>query len=311
MRIVKVSPILLLLVALVGCSGLDIHNYKIKNSAKEQLRFYISHANDQKLSNKLIIMIQGSSHSSVRRRFGMIENFFPAVDVLYMEKYAIDNDNVFWENNYRQRRIHDISSIIRHVTTEIYKNKLKQVYIVADSEGGVIAPEIAVGLSDTITYLIILGAGGYSQSREFEILLEKELKQSTKGMFWQVGISSREQLQQKFDLIRNKPSHKKFWLGHSHKYWNSYLWYSPEQYISRLHIPILYVIGNRDESVPVETVLYLQNKLSSKKNISFYVAPGLDHRFTNQDGNNKINEIIEQVVIPWFEDKPSTRKARQ
>ena len=61
------------------------------------------------------------------------------------------------------------------------------------------------------------------------------------GLFEKVGIRTEEDLQNKFVEIRNNPSPDKFWFGGTYKRWNSYLNYSPEEYIISLDLPVLFI----------------------------------------------------------------------
>jgi hypothetical protein len=56
----------------------------------------------------------------------------------------------------------------------IYNKKIHNICLFSGSEGGAISPEIALEINE-VSRLIIVGAGGYGQSKEFEVLLQKEL----------------------------------------------------------------------------------------------------------------------------------------
>ncbi|MBM7623663.1 alpha/beta hydrolase [Sporohalobacter salinus] len=219
----------------------------------------------------------------------------------FKEKYAFDNKKLYNKTNCRQKRIQDIEFVVKYVLDNIYNNNLENVVLLGGSEGGVIVPEIASDLEE-ITHMVVMGAGGYSQARELEILLEQEISSEEEGLFEKVGIRNEEDLQNKFDEIRNNPSPDKFWFGGNYKRWNSYLDYSPEEYITSLDIPVLFIIGKEDKMVPYQPVEYLAKKLGNKDNFRFEILPGLNHSFTDKDGNNKINYIIEQIILPWYHE---------
>jgi len=121
-------------------------------------------------------------------------------------------------------------------------------------------------------------------------------------MFSQAGIGSKVKLEEKFEEIKNDPSSEKFWLGHTYKRWNSYLWYSPEEYISQLNIPSLFITGSEDKSSPPEAVEYLRGKLKGRDSFKLQIIPGLDHNFNDQEGKNKIIDIINTVIIPFLKE---------
>jgi pimeloyl-ACP methyl ester carboxylesterase len=227
-------------------------------------------------------------------------------DILYLEKYAFDNKEMFEKTNCLERRIKDIEFVTNHVIKEVYHNSLKEVLILADSEGGGIAPQIASDIQE-ITHMIIMGAGGYSQGKELEFLLEQELSSEEKGMFENVGIRNKKDLQNKFVEIRNNPSPDKYWLGCTYKRWSSYLDHSFEEYIAGLDIPVLYIIGKEDKMVPYQSVEYLANKLGDKNNFRFEIIPELNHNFNDKSGNNQMKKIMKKIILPWYKENKIKR----
>lgn len=304
-KLLGILALFLLLTLLVSCSNkvsLTIDKGKVINSKGEILKYYLGKKSENKLSDKLLVMIQGSGRDSITRRFGMgAGGARLGFDILYLEKYAFDDKELFDKTNCRERRIEDIEFVVNYVISNIYNNNLKEVLILADSEGGSIAPEIANDLKE-ITHMIIMGSGGYSQAKEFEVLLEKELNSNKKGIFRKVGIKNKEDLLNKFTEIRKNPSYKKTWWGCTYRRWNSYLDYEPEKNILNLDMPVLFIIGKEDKSVPYESVEYLANKLGDKENFSFEIIPGLNHNFADKAGNNKMKEIMKKIILPWYKE---------
>ncbi len=303
--LIRIVLLLCLIVSIGSCSrsiNLSFEKYEVANLRGEKLYFYIAKKPNTESGNKLLVMIQGSGRWSIQRRFGLgAEASLFGFDILYLEKYAFDDKKLFRETDCRERRVEDIKFVINHVLNDIYKGKVNELAIVADSEGGIIAPEVALSIKEA-AHLLILGMGGYSQSKEFEILFEKELNQREEWMFEKAGIYNRGQLMEKFEEIRNNPTVEKSWLGHTYKRWNSYLFYSPEEFMSQLKISTMFIIGENDKSVPVESVKYLMEKLKDRDNFRFHIISGVDHSFTNSKGNNKMPEIIKTIIIPWYKE---------
>ncbi len=55
-----------------GCStsvSLGIHTFNVANEKSDSLTFYLG-SREEELSNKLLVMIQGSGNESIKRRFG-------------------------------------------------------------------------------------------------------------------------------------------------------------------------------------------------------------------------------------------------
>ncbi len=68
----------------------------------------------------------------------------------------------------------------------------------------------------------------------------------------------------------------------------------------QLKIPVLFITGEEDRSVPVESVKYLMSKLKDRGNFRFHIIAGADHNFKDSEGNNKMKEIIKTIIIPWY-----------
>ncbi len=292
----------LLSINFYGCSTsikLSIQGFNVVNENGDPLTFYLA-SNEKGLSNKLLVMIQGSGHESIKKRFGWgAEATTLGYDILYLEKYAFNDLKLFIKSDSRQRRLADIQFAINYIKKNIYQNKLKEIFLFADSEGGTLVPELAYN-NALVKRAVILAAGGFEQSKQFEILLEKEKKEHYKGFLTTNGITSKADLQNQYNIIKSNPSSKKSWLGHSYKYWNSYLWYNPDQILEKLDIPILHIIGERDRNVPVKSIKYLMERFKHKKNLEYHIIPGLDHSFIDSNGNKQMDKVLKEIVLPWY-----------
>jgi len=107
-------------------------------------------------------------------------------------------------------------------------------------------------------------------------------------------------LVKQFEIIKNNTSNDIFWLGNSYNYWNSYLWYNPDEIIESLNIPILLLIGERDRQVAVESVIYLQERFKHKTNLQIKIIPDLDHSFIDSNGNKQFGKVLKEMVLPWY-----------
>lgn len=294
--------ILALSVYISNCStliSLGIKTYNVTNAEGDTLTFYLG-SKEEGLSNKILVMIQGSGNESIKRRFGWgIEAATLGYDILYLEKYAFNDSLLFIKSDCRQRRLNDIQFAINYIKNNVYNNDLEEIFLFADSEGGALVPELAFN-NIVVKRAIILATGGYEQAKQFEILLEKEQKGNYKGFLTLSGITSNEDLQRQYNNVKKNPSKDKLWLSHSYKYWNSYLWYNPDAIIEKLDIPILHLIGERDKSVPVESVKYLQERFKHKTNLRIIIIPGLDHSFIDSSGNKQFGRILKEIVLPWY-----------
>ncbi len=290
-------------ITLIGCShniSVGIKSFCITNQQGDSLFFYLGKKDGSEGMDKLLVMVQGSGRESIKRRFGWgIEAAGLGYDILYMEKYAFDDSTKFMHSDCRERRIDDINTILKYVIDSLYNGKLKEVLIFADSEGGVLAPEIAVKNS-IVKRMIIMGNGGLSGDEKIRLVFEKEIKSNTKGYFRLSGIETKEQLESLLSEIKNNATINKLFLGYTYKYWNSYIYYDIDSFYDKLSIPTIVIVGENDASIPVESVTRLQERYKDRKNLSFYVIPNVNHFFIDSEGNNKFSKVLKDVIYPWY-----------
>ena len=266
----------------------------------DSLKYYIGHRENAEPSEKLLVMIQGSGRESITRRFGWgIEAAGLGYDILYLEKFAYEDSLLFFQTDTRERRYDDVTSVLKYVETVIYKGHLKEIMIVADSEGGVIAPEITAN-NNKVNRLIVLGNGGLSGTEKTHLILAKEKKYNYNGYLTLSGISTDEQLDSLLIEIKQNPATEKGFLGNSYKYWNSYIYYDIDSQYEKITVPTLIIIGENDYSIPVESVTRLREKLKGKKNFSFHIVPDASHFLIDSKGNRLFPEIMKNIIYPWF-----------
>lgn len=75
---------------------------------------------------------------------------------------------------------------------------------------------------------------------------------------------------------------EKDWYGNPYRWWYDIMDIDPLPDFLKLNIPILVGIGEKDESVPVESARLLETKFNEegKRNLTIKVYPDSDHRLT-------------------------------
>jgi len=304
-----ISPVIFFVLSLYlsgcGTTGMYISRYDPVNLDGDSLVLYLGHKDaydSTKIKNdKLLILIQGSGRETVSKRFIWgIKAAELGYDILFLEKYAFNDKLKFDNSDCRERRVNDINFEIDFIKTKIYGNKLKEIVLFAESEGGEIAPEIACSNS-LVKRMIIFGNGGLSGTEKIKILFDKEKQMNYSGYLTLSGIKTIEDLNKQLDDIKNNPTNDEYFLGHTYKYWNSYIYYDIDDFYDKLNIPSLIIIGERDMSVPCESVSHLKEKYKSKKNFSLHIIPDLDHQLVDSKGKKQFNKIMIDIVYPWFE----------
>jgi len=148
---------------------------------------------------------------------------------------------------------------------------LEQVVLVGVSEGAIPAVAIASQMPE-VTHLALIGAGGYSMRENLATLKRK-------GAIW-FDVDSGWQ-----KIAADPQSLEKNWYGNSYRWWSAMMDLDPMPALSQLNIPIFIGVGERDESVPVESARYLAERFQQmgKTNLILKVYPGADHRLTRSN----------------------------
>lgn len=143
--------------------------------------------------------------------------------------------------------------------------KPKHVVLVDVSEGALTSVRVAGSIAE-VTHLAIVGDGGYSMRQALTVLKAKG------SILFDVEVGWRE-------VSTDPHSVEKRWYGHPYRYWAEVMDIEPLPYYAKLEIPILVGIGERDESVPVESARFLAAHFESlgKRNLVLEVYPGANH----------------------------------
>lgn len=160
--------------------------------------------------------------------------------------------------------------------------KFKNVVLVGVSEGAWPAARVA-GLLPEITHLAIIGSGGNSMRQSLATLKQNGAISFDVEAGWQ-KISS------------DSRSIEKNWYGNPYRWWSDVMDMDPLPALLKLNIPIIVGIGEKDESVPVESVLFLESKLkeAGKNNLVVRIYPSADHRL-NSNGISHRNVFFAEL----------------
>ncbi len=83
------------------------------------------------------------------------------------------------------------------------------------------------------------------------------------------------------DIMKNPDATDKFFQGHAYKRCASFFKNEPDKLFLKVDIPVFVAHGTSDQSVPIESIDYLQSQLilNSKTNVTIKRYAGLDHSF--------------------------------
>lgn len=161
-----------------------------------------------------------------------------------------------------------VSDYSEFITAQInaLATKPRNVVLVGVSEGALPAIRIA-SQSPMVTHLAIIGSGGYPMRKSLATLQQKGVIGFDINSGWK-------------KITSDPDSIEKNWYGNPYRWWSDIMDIDPIPYFIKLNIPILVGIGEKDESVPVESVYFLETKFAEigKHNLIVRIYPGADHR---------------------------------
>lgn len=188
-------------------------------------------------------------------------------------EFHLANNPDQWVADYSEFIMAQISSIAP---------KPKNIVLVGVSEGALSAAKVA-RLSPEITHLAIIGSGGYSMRKSLATLRQKGAIQFDVNSGWE-------------KITTDPRSIEKDWYGNPYRWWTGIMDIEPITDLLKLNIPILVGIGEQDQSVPVESVHFLETKFkeAGKDNLILKVYPESDHRL-NGNGISHRNEFFAEL----------------
>jgi len=160
--------------------------------------------------------------------------------------------------------------------------KPKNIVLVGVSEGAIPARKVAA-LSPAITHLAIIGSGGYSMRKSLATLKQRGTIVFDVDSGWE-------------KISADPRSIEKNWYGNPYRWWSDIVDIDPLTDYLKLNIPILIGFGENDESVPVESVRFLESKFKEegKRNLTVKVYPGADHRL-NANGTSHRSDFFAEL----------------
>lgn len=173
------------------------------------------------------------------------------------QKFELANNPMQWRADYHEFITSQLSTM---------NPAPRNVVLVGVSEGAFTATKLAGHLA-SVTHLAIIGSGGYSMRHSLTTLKQR-------GAIWfDVEAGWKE-------IAADPRSIDKRWYGNTYRWWSDILDIEPLPDLLKLNIPILVGMGEKDESVAVESVRYLESKFKAagKDNLIIRIYPGADHR---------------------------------
>jgi Prolyl oligopeptidase family len=202
------------------------------------------------------------------------------------------DQSVFWQYDTKQRRVADQRVVVSSYLGE--GPSAVPVLLTGASEGGDIAAAVAARDSRVTHVMMLATGGGWVQSEEMRFFVRKN------GAY--LGISSLEELEAKFDEIRERPDSGEMWMGHPFRHWSSYLWVRALEDLDSSRALIFLAHGTADERVPVESARAVRDHFDrrAKTNLSYFEFPGLDHAFADPGTHESHLPAVQRDALAWL-----------
>jgi pimeloyl-ACP methyl ester carboxylesterase len=220
-------------------------------------------------SKPVIIAIQGSSSQSVYPWHLDLSERAEAqgLGLLTIERRGYDDAEVFRENDALDSRLSDYHEVINHLSELLDSSWQGGVILLAHSEGGLIALNLAPSISDLSALLLFSTGGGLTAAEETLVVLESRLSSSCafsqdETLFYLTGVKKL------FEEMCNDPTISKEFLGKTYRWWSSLLSIKPSD-IAAISCPIYMLHGTLDQRIPVISADTLADQLAYK-NFSYF-----------------------------------------
>jgi len=295
----KTHLLIISLFILTGCAGSKANlffqsifsptSYEIIELEDKTTSLYyrIEKGNDP---NTIIFFIPGSGHTSLQYYLSdYFKEFDANVEIYSLQKRAVSNratgmfskPDDFDKENIFENWVSDNLVFIRNILSVKLDND-KNIILFGVSEGATVVAKLAT-LIPEVTHLVVLGGGGYEQSKELEISFAE----------YQINFEN------VYQEIKKSPEEiKKTFLGHPYRYWSHILFVNPMEFYSKIQIPILLAIGKKDENIPVESARFLQKEFDrlKKTNFKYIEYENCNHVLIDSNQKSHRKDFFEEII---------------
>jgi pimeloyl-ACP methyl ester carboxylesterase len=243
-------------------------------------------------TDKLIISLEGSNWHSVlgytdNKKFKksgwwyfIVEEFKDDFTILVLEKLNFELGKYYYydvdvRKKYTLENLVECYSAI--INEYLSVNRYSTVFLVGSSEGACILPLVYNNVkgNNNISGLVSISYGGLSRYEQMKILADTQLNISplTRDIFQNIDAYKSD--------IELYPHSIGDFVGFSYNYWNSFFDYGPFDEYKGIDIPVLFIHGEKDVNVPVESTKYIENNLPDKQFEYLYYGDADHHSFRN------------------------------
>jgi pimeloyl-ACP methyl ester carboxylesterase len=259
-------------------------------------------------ADKLIIILEGSNWYSVlgyadNKKFQksgwwyfILEEFKDDFTILVPEKLNYELGKYYYYDvdvraTYTLENLVECYSAI--INNYLSENKFSTIFLVGSSEGACILPLVYKNIRENnkVSGLVSISYGGLSRYEQIKILADTQLNISilTRGVFKNI-----DEYKSDIELYPNSIGD---FIGFSYVYWNSFFDYKPFDDYKDIDVSVLFIHGEQDINVPVESTKYIQDNLSNKSFEYLYYSDADHNSFRNSIKTMKDLERKSRVWI--------------
>jgi esterase/lipase len=197
----------------------------------------------------------------------------------------------------QMRRNYTLGNLVKSyslaINTYLNDREYSSIMLVGISEGAALLPLIYENIEqkNNINGMVAVSYGGLSLYEQIIILGETELNIPD---YYREACRNVDELKRELELY---PYSIGEIMGYTYRWWNSFMNHRPFEYYEKINIPVLFIHGNLDIIVPVESTRYIQNNLADKPYDYVYIEDA-DHSFRTKMSK----EIFEKDVVNWIKE---------
>jgi pimeloyl-ACP methyl ester carboxylesterase len=258
--------------------------------------YFVRTYGNEGATDTLLFYVQGSGSETAQMTCRFLLDGIPgnvrayALEKRYISQWSTgkgDPPQTHIEHHTPSSWLADQKEFLKHVLGES-DLRGKNIVVFGASAGGMIAAQLAQQVPQ-ITHLVMLGEGGMKELDAFRL--------------W--GRRHGTDFDEVCRMVRADPSPSKALGGHSHRWWLETLETDPMDTLGTLEIPVLAVMGEADESVPLETLTYLREEFArrGKTNLTTKVYTGCDHALDECHGHPD-RSAFRKDLVDWVRAHP-------
>ncbi|VAW96165.1 hypothetical protein MNBD_GAMMA22-871 [hydrothermal vent metagenome] len=263
-------------------------------------------------SGSILLFVQDSKCKSSSEQFFKLTESLSNIAKLYVDKigesdavkahatHAKCSDN-FISNSSIDQRLADYQQVIKHLrNTATWWDK--KLYLIGESEGGLIAGLIAANTSETTKLAIISFGGGMTMSESWIKSLTKSMlaKGSSVADIDALKVRATEFFKNK---IAESTSNKEIASNVTYKWWASVVDVRLSDSLSKADFPIYIAHGTDDIKIPVESAQKISDLFTTlgKENLTYNEYTGTIAKVSTSNATTTAtNNLAFTEALNWL-----------